>query len=179
MKYILYCMIGLFTMTCNTHKNTSTRNQEVAIQSQNKGHYAVNFEFTKEAITPISYDSYGEELPFEVFSPTDMFMVIYQGDMLMYFLEFSDPLQSRSLGENEYEATLEKTQQYITIPNLFTKEDEIETMSISIYKAKEYVEDFEKIVRFREQLESQEKANTIEKIYTIDPSLLRDFLSKK
>lgn len=178
MKYILYCMIGLFAMTCNTHKSTSVKSQEIAKQSQNDGYYAVNFEFTKEAITPISYDSYEEELSLEVFSPTDMFLTIYQEDKLVYFLEFSDPLQSRSLGENEYEATIEKTQQYLTIPAIFSKENEIQTMSIVIYKAKEYVEDFEKIVRSKRELETQENRNTIEKVYTIDPLQLRDFLSK-
>lgn len=178
MKYILYCMIGVFMMTCNTHKKTSGTNQEIAKQSQNKRYYAVNFEFTKDAITPISYDTYEGELPLEVFSPTDMFLVIYQGDTLVYFLEFSDPLQSRSLGENEYESSLEKTQQYLTIPAVFSEANVLSTMHMSIYKAKEYVEDFEQIVRSKESLEAQEKETTILKMYTIDPLQLHDFFSK-
>ncbi|WP_299109803.1 hypothetical protein [uncultured Tenacibaculum sp.] len=176
MKYFIFLFLTVFLSLNHCKTNSSAQSQPITNSDVQNYYYTVTFEFTKHTYRFISKNINDGNLSFDIQTPTDMFLVAYKDNKLLFLSELDDPLVMRSIGENELEQTIDKAQLNINLPKEFSK---INDATIFIYKVNEYVENFDTEIKSIKSLATLEQKQLITKRYTINSKELASFLNKK
>lgn len=151
----------------------SSESNEADSFLENAYHFAAYFQFTSDGITFEKAEKVVGDFPLLIAPAFDAFAATYDGDEIISFYAFPDPLEVE-----QGRSTTGSAMQTLLFPASLSKSDRLEDTYIGVFKVTNYIEDWEAKVKTRTQLKQSLQDGYLKEMYQIDASTLRESLRK-